>query len=373
MSEKVCRWGFLSTAAIARKNWKAIRLSGNGRVAAVASRRIVRAQDFIDECSAEVPPPQAVEALGSYDELINRNDIDAVYIPLPTGIRKEWVIRAARAGKHVLCEKPIANHARDAQEMIDACAAAGVQFMDGVMFEHSSRLPALRAHLDGPANLGKIRRIQTHFSFNGGEAFQQANIRANHDLEPHGALGDLGWYCIRFMLWLMRDELPTHVSARTLTSIGSDANAGQVPGEMSAELRFRDGVTGSFYCSFLTENQQTAIISGESGYVMLDDFVLPMYDAEIGWSEHRHVLQIDNCRWNFGRHSRHHAVSEYASSEPNSQEVKMVRTFAQLALSGNTDARYPEIALKTQQVLDACRRSDIDGGKMITLSPGPLA
>ena len=120
MSKTTCRWGFLSTAAIARKNWKAIRLSGNGTVTAVASRSVQKAQAFIDECSAEVPQRNSVTALGSYEELLTHDEVDAIYIPLPTGIRKEWVVRAAEAGKHVLCEKPVANNARDAKEMIDA-------------------------------------------------------------------------------------------------------------------------------------------------------------------------------------------------------------------------------------------------------------
>ena len=372
MGQSVCRWGFLSTAAIARKNWKAIRLSGNAVVHAVASRSAQRARAFIDECSAEVPPQSSVAALGSYDELLERQDVDAIYIPLPTGIRKEWVIRAAEAGKHVLCEKPVAVNATDAKEMIDACSAAGVQFMDGVMFEHSGRLPALRVRLDDASVIGRLRRINTHFSFCGDESFRQSNIRADHVLEPHGALGDLGWYCIRFMLWVMGDQLPTQVSARTLYSIGGDSpgdgsSGGQVPGEMSAELQFADGVSGGFFCSFLTENQQTAIVSGEKGNVFLDDFVLPLYGAEVGWSEHSHQLEIDNCRWNFNRRSQHHAVEEYSSGESNSQEVNMIRTFSDLALSGNLDPRHPEIALKTQRVLDACRRSEIADGKMISL------
>jgi hypothetical protein len=78
-------------------------------------------------------------------------------------------------------------------------------------------------------------------------------------------------------------------------------------------------------------------------------------------------LEIDNCRWNFNRHSSSHAVHEYSSSESNSQEVNMVRTFGDLAISGKLDSRYPEISLKTQKVLDACRRSDIEDGKMIAL------
>ena len=89
MSDSICRWGFLSTAGIGRKNWKGIHLSGNGRVSAVASRSVEKAQAFIDECSAEVPQRGEVAAVGSYEELLSRKDVDAVYVPLPTGIRKE--------------------------------------------------------------------------------------------------------------------------------------------------------------------------------------------------------------------------------------------------------------------------------------------
>src|SRR6185369_7862941 len=106
MPQPLCRWGILGTANIARKNWKAIRNAGNSTVVAVASRDRARAQTYIDECQAHVPFAPAPAACGSYAELLDRRDVDAVYIPLPTGVRKEWVIRAAEAGKHVLCEKP---------------------------------------------------------------------------------------------------------------------------------------------------------------------------------------------------------------------------------------------------------------------------
>ena len=99
MSEQdTCRWGILSTAGIARKNWEAIRHCDNATVAAVASRSVEKAQAFIDECQAQVPFPTAPKAIGSYDELLASDEIDAVYIPLPTGLRKEWVIKAAQAG-----------------------------------------------------------------------------------------------------------------------------------------------------------------------------------------------------------------------------------------------------------------------------------
>ena len=98
-------WGILGTADIARKNWLAILNSGN-RVAAVGSRDLKRARRFIDNCQSHAPMPESPRALGSYEELLRCPEVQAVYIPLPTGTRKEWVLRAAAAGKHIVCEKP---------------------------------------------------------------------------------------------------------------------------------------------------------------------------------------------------------------------------------------------------------------------------
>ena len=367
MSGSLVRWGFLSTAAIARKNWKAIRLSGNGRVSAVASRSESKAQAFINECSAEVPQPADVAAVGSYEQLIQRDDVDVIYIPLPTGLRKEWVVAAAQAGKHVLCEKPVAINLQDAEEMVDACAAAGVQFMDGVMFDHSKRLAEICETLRSGEAIGKLRRISTHFSFSGDDSFQQSNIRTDSILEPHGCLGDLGWYCIRMTLWAAGLQTPTHVSARTITPLKGKDSQGEVPGEFSAELQFKDGLSAAFYCSFLTSNQQTVLLSGDDGYLTVDDFVLPYYDAEASWAEHCHVLEIDNCRWNFRRHSQHKAVAEYPSGEPNASEVNMVRRLGECIREQRLDPRYPELTVKTQRILDACRRSDAANGELIAV------
>jgi predicted dehydrogenase len=369
MSESVCRWGFFGTSAIARKVWKAVRVSGNGRVAAVASRSIERAQAYIDQCSGEVPQSQPPAAVGSYEALLQRDDIDAVYIPLPTGMRKPWVIAAAAAGKHVLCEKPAATDVDDLRAMVDACDAAGVQFMDGVMFDHSARVEALESAIHDDAAIGPVRRIQTHFSFPGDQSFQQSNIRTDAALEPHGALGDLGWYCIRFTLRMMRLQMPTRVCGRTLTGLRGNDSSGDVPGEFAGEMMFDGGVSAPFYCSFLSANQQTATVSGEAGYITVDDFVLPFYGGESAWTRHSHELSIDNCRWNFSRHSERKSVREFASGEPNSQEVVMVRRMGQIALSGEIDAFYPQLSLKTQTILNACRQSDAAGGSWVTLNP----
>lgn len=154
-----CRWGILGAAFIAHKNWQAIRDAGNAELVAVASRDLSRAKAFISECQVSAPHPVEPEAMDSYDALLARTDIDAIYIPLPTGVRKEWVLRAAATGKHVLVEKPVGCAAADVAEIIAACEQHHVQFMDGVMFMHGRRLKRLREVLDN--DLGRIRHIAT--------------------------------------------------------------------------------------------------------------------------------------------------------------------------------------------------------------------
>jgi hypothetical protein len=84
MSERLCRWGIMSTAGIARKNWQAIRNTDNATIVAVASRDAAKAKAFVDECQTQIPFDAKPDALGSYEALLSREDVDAVYIPLPT-------------------------------------------------------------------------------------------------------------------------------------------------------------------------------------------------------------------------------------------------------------------------------------------------
>ena len=362
-SQNHCRWGILGSAQIARKNWQAIRHAENATLLAVASRSAERSQAFIDENQGHTPFPTAPEAVGGYDELIAHPDIDALYIPLPTGIRKEWVIKAAQAGKHVLCEKPCGRDASEVQEMIDACANAGVQFMDGVMFMHSARMTALRKALDDPENVGELRRITSQFSFLASDEFFGENIRASDELEPLGCLGDLGWYNIRLALWAMHFQMPERVSGQLLSSHG-DA---RVPTDFSGELFFAGGVSSSFYCSFLTENQEWANLSGTAGNISLEDFVLPFKNAEVAFTIHNAVFNQDGCDFQMEGHSRRVAVHEYSDSAPSAQETNLFRSFSALVLGGTPDPHWPDIALKTQRVIDACLASAHDGGREVSL------
>ena len=367
MTQPLCRWGILGTANIARKNWKALRNAGNSALVAVASRERSRAQKFIDECQADVALTPAPVPCGSYEELLGRRDIYAVYIPLPTGIRKEWVLKAAAAGKHVLCEKPCGVNSAGVSAMLEACRKNRVQFMDGVMFMHSQRLTMMRQVLDDHESVGSIRRIVSHFSFMAPDDFLSKNIRVSSDLEPLGCLGDLGWYNIRFTLCALKEQMPERVSGRLLSQHGRSDGKHAVPTEFAAELFYPDGVSASFYCSFRTVNQQWASVSGTLGDLHMSDFVLPFFGSEAAFEVVSPVFHVHGCDFNMEGHSRRFAAHEYSNSMSNSQETNMIRTFSQIVLSGKLEPHWGEIALKTQEIVDACARSAHEDGRLVSM------
>lgn len=365
MTTTTCRWGILSTATISRKTWQGIHRAGNAKLIAVASRTVDRSRQFIAECQARIPVETPV-ALGDYDSLIRRDDIDAVYIPLPTGIRKEWVIKAANAGKHVLCEKPCAIHAADLEEMIAACRKNNVQFMDGVMYMHTARLQSLRAALDDPNNVGEIKRINCQFSFCAPQQFLDGNIRTTSELEPHGCLGDLGWYTIRFALWAMQWTMPTRVVGRMLDGIQRPGSKAKVPLEFSAELFF-PGVTASFYNSFRTHHQQWANVSGTKGYIYIQDFVLPYIGSETRYEISNAEFIEDGCDFYMEKRARPVHINEHGNSHSTAQETNLIRTFSRLAIGGKPDDFWPTISLQTQRVMDACYQSALADGQPVAL------
>ena len=368
MSASTCRWGIIGTSGIARKNWQSIKNSGNGALVAVASRDAARAETWISENQAHVGFDPRPEAVGGYDKLLERKDIDAVYVPLPTGLRKEWVIRAARAGKHVMCEKPCGVNVADVEEILAECRKAGVQFMDGVMFMHSARLPKLRETIDDGTSIGRLRRISTQFSFMAPEDFLSGNIRMNSDLEPLGCLGDLGWYNIHLTLWVMKYAMPTKVSGRLLQSASRTDSPSKVPMEFSGEMVFPGEVTASFYCSFLTGHQQWACVTGENGHLQMNDFVLPFFGSESEFIVSNSEFDITVCDFNMQRRDRRVTAQELSNSHPTSQETNLFRKFGALVLGGKPDPHWGEIVLKTQKVMMACVESSKQDGAWMEMA-----
>ncbi len=364
---KKCRWGFLSASWIGMKNWQSVALSGNGEIVAVASRERDKAAAWIEECADHVPFPSCPEAMEGYEALLAREDVDAVYIPLPTGMRKEWVVKAAEAGKHVLCEKPCGASVGEVEEMLAACRSAGVQFMDGVMFMHSGRLPALRRAMNDGASFGSLRHIRSQFSFCAGKEFLEGNIRMHSGLEPLGCLGDLGWYNIRFALWAMRYEMPLSVTGNMLQGAARADSPEPVPVEFSGEMFFGNGVSASFFCSFKVANQQWAHLCGTEGNLCLDDFVVPCYGSEVGFTVSRMASSQHVCDFNMERRERRVIAQEYSNSHPSAQETALFRNFAERVIRNDVDTEWGVIALKTQKVLMACLQSSRKGGLSVAL------
>jgi len=366
MTTPTCRWGILGAAFIARKNWQAIRDAGNASLVAVASRDLARAQAFVAECQSSAPHPTVPEAMNSYEKLLARTDIDAVYIPLPTGLRREWAIRAAEAGKHILIEKPAGRDAAEVAAIIAACEKHGVQFMDGVMFMHSRRLRRLRDVMDQEA--GHIRHIASQFSVSSGEDFQKTNIRSHGTLEPLGCLGDLGWYCLRFSLWAMNEATPVHVTGRIHDETAQQPDSPSVPLAFSGTLTFAGGCSASFYCSFTAAVAQWAIVSGDKALVQVSDFVLPFAGSRTTFRLIRSAFVLDRCRTDVPEGGHEETVDEPSNNAPGSQESAMFADFSRLVLSGGRDPRWPQLSLLTQRVLDACLLSAREGSRVVDLS-----
>src|SRR5579883_2199538 len=180
--ERPLRWGILGCARITRRGLiPGIRASSRGTLRALASRDGLTARAWADEF--KVP-----KAYSSYQEVLNDPEVDAVYIPLPNELHREWVFAAANAGKHVLCEKPLALNSSEAREMVVHCRDRRVVLMEAFMWRHQPRTAAVRRLL-AEGMIGELRLIRSSFSF---------SIDANDwRLDPGrggGALWDVGCY-----------------------------------------------------------------------------------------------------------------------------------------------------------------------------------
>lgn len=357
-----CRIGVIGAANIAKKIWTAAARAGGAHIAAVAARHPSRAETFVDECQRDVPMISGDRIVDvkttDYESMIASDDIDAVYLPIPTSLRIDWAVAAAKSGKHVLIEKPAAVHSDDLRRLDEAARSAGVTWMDGVMFDHSPRTAAI-ADAIAQGAVGQVRRIATHFSFAGDEAFFKNDIRVRSDLEPHGALGDLGWYGIRFTLRCRPERTVESVRGQTLWDVDG------VPAEFEGQMRFDDGAIGSVFCSFRSANQQTAVVSGSDAYLTVDDFVLQFNGSSADFDVHRHDLDIDRCRWIFNRRTQTTSVAAYSHGERGASEVNMIERLA-ARFRGEDDSGGSfdpaRVSMATQRIVDAMRSSDVRGG-----------
>ena len=249
---RALRWGILSTAKIATgKVIPGILKADRCEIVAIASRDAELARD----AAANFGIPNAH---GSYEALLLDPDVDAVYIPLPNHLHAEWTIAAVGAGKHVLCEKPLAMTAADAERMIEAADAAGVHLMEAFMYRHHPSWVAARGLVEA-GRIGRLSAVQTWFSYFNDDAANIRNIRAFGG----GALFDIGCYAVNLSRMLFDGE-PTRIAASMLRDPGSGVDV-----LTSAILDFDAGIAG-FTCSTRTETDQRVDIYGTDGRISIE-------------------------------------------------------------------------------------------------------
>jgi predicted dehydrogenase len=246
------RWGILSTAKIARKSViPAIQRSDLGEVVAIGSRHA----DGAEEVATDLGIPRS---FGSYEELLEADDVDAVYNPLPNHLHAEWTMKAADAGKHVLCEKPLTLDSAEAQRVIAHCDAAGIVLQEAFMYRFHPQWIRTKELVD-EGRLGDLRAIHCWFSYFNDDP---GNIRNIAEFGG-GALMDIGCYPISVARFLFGAE-PDDVRAMA----HHDPDTG-VDILTSAVLRFGIG-HATFTVGTQVEPYQRVHVIGTAGRIEVE-------------------------------------------------------------------------------------------------------
>jgi predicted dehydrogenase len=257
MTDRKVRWGVISTANIGRAAViPAIQASSNGELVAVASRELEKAEAF----AAKLGIPKAY---GSYEALLEAGDIDAVYIPLPNSLHREWTIKSAQAGKHILCEKPLALNAQECLEMDAAAQQHGVKLMEAFMYRFHPRTEKVLEMIQNGA-VGDLRLIHSAFTF---RVTRPENIR----LQPRlggGSLMDVGSYCVNISRTVAGTE-PLAVQA-----VARWGKSG-VDEQMVGLLQFPNGPLAQFDSSLTMERREIYELAGTEAYLSVPDAFLP--------------------------------------------------------------------------------------------------
>ncbi|HXF82915.1 MAG TPA: Gfo/Idh/MocA family oxidoreductase [bacterium] len=259
MSAGRTRWGILGTASIAvRRVIPAIARSATGVLVAVASRDRARAETVAERFG--IP-----RAYGSYEALLDDPEVDAVYIPLPNALHRPWTERAADAGKHILCEKPLGVTAQDAAAMVAAASRAGVILQEAFMYRFHPQIERLAALVRSGA-LGAVRLVRAAFSFTVAE---ESNIRLEAALGGGGLL-DVGCYCVNVSRLLLGEPEAAFASA----DYERDVDV-----RLAGALRFPDGRMALVDCGLRSPYRQHLEVVGVEAAVTLPRPFQPEEDA----------------------------------------------------------------------------------------------
>ncbi|MGD8251759.1 MAG: Gfo/Idh/MocA family oxidoreductase [Desulfobacterales bacterium] len=264
MASKI-RWGILGNATIARKCViPAIGRSRNGEVAVLGTR----SPDDAGPLQKELGIPRLAD---DYGAVLADDRVDAVYIPLPNHLHLPWTLKALDRGKHVLCEKPLATNAREAQTMASRAEKADRLLMEAYMYRFHPRMEDIRRRIRN-REIGNIRSIKAAFGYPMASAILEE--ASDFRLQPAGggALLDVGCYGVSVARWFLRDE-PDRVQALArYHANGTDLH-------LTALMGFGGDAIAVVEASFISALQQTVAVIGDKGAIELP------HDAFIPWSK----------------------------------------------------------------------------------------
>ena len=231
------KWGVLGTANIARGcTIPGMKLADNCELYAIAGRSLEKAEQYRQEFGFE-------KVYDSYDALLADPAVEAVYIPLPNALHCEWVLKAARAKKHILCEKPLAPSAEVAARMQAVAKENGVILMEAFAYLHSPLMAALRAEVDGGA-IGEVRYLENAFITSD---YDISNIRMRRETLG-GSVYDLGCYCVSQAIWLLGEPCGVKAVAE-FSERGVDTVA-------TGLLSYPNGARAAFTCGMVLPTEQ---------------------------------------------------------------------------------------------------------------------
>jgi len=326
------RWGILSTAKIAR-DWvvPGILDADNSVLAAVASRDLARAQAMAARFGAP-------HAFGSYEAMLASPEIDAVYIPLPTSQHVEWTLKAADAGKHVLCEKPIALEAGEIESLIAARDRNRVLVAEAFMVVYSPVWLKVRQLLASGA-VGRLRQVQGAFSY---FLMDPANMRNQVSLGG-GALPDIGVYpTVTTRFATGREPLRVQASIERDPVFGTDIHS-------NVRADFGEFELG-FYLSTQLADRQVMVFHGDQGYIEVKS---PFNAGGFGAEEVELTTQD-------------HAGSQIFRFQDSRQYRREIEAFARAVKGEGADIFTLESSFRNQRVIDAVyRAAEHDGWEMV--------
>jgi xylose dehydrogenase (NAD/NADP) len=249
-SEGRIGWGVLGAAGVARRRFlPALGAATNARLVVLGSRSFERAAATVEAVGQGRPVP-------SYEAVLEDAEVDAVYLPLPNALHRQWALKALDAGKHGLCEKPLVLSSAEVDELAQAAASADRVVMEAFMYrlhpqyEQSTWKPLL-------AEIGAVRLALVRFSF---PFDRPGDIREDAELGG-GALWDIGSYCLDVLTW----QLGEVVEVQAL----GDVRGGTI-WTAATQLRFASGSLGTAWCSFAGPLSQRLTLVGEHGTLELD-------------------------------------------------------------------------------------------------------